>query len=67
MTLQSIITHPTVRTARAAIHTRDRETVEEQIRLVAIPAPTGSESERGRYVQKRFAELGWMGFFEVEE
>jgi tripeptide aminopeptidase len=58
MNLQSLLSHPMVRTARSAIHSRDGETVEEQIRLVSIPAPTGAESERGRYVQKRFEELG---------
>ncbi|MQA92342.1 MAG: M20/M25/M40 family metallo-hydrolase [Gemmatimonas sp.] len=58
MNLQAIISHPTVRNARSAIHSRDRETVNEQVRLVSIPAPTGQESERGKYVGKRFKELG---------
>jgi tripeptide aminopeptidase len=58
MNLQSIISHPMVRTARSAIHSRDRETVDEQVRLVSIPAPTGLESQRGKYVRKRFKELG---------
>src|SRR5690606_32903318 len=58
MNLHSIVSHPRVRTARAAIHSRDRETVEEQIRLVSIPAPTGAETDRARYVRRRFDELG---------
>ena len=58
MNLQSLVSHPMVRAARSAIHSRDGETIEEQIRLVSIPAPTGGEGERGKYVQRRFRELG---------
>lgn len=58
MNLQAILSHPQVRTARTVIQTRDRETVEEQVRLASIPAPTGQESARGLYVRERFAELG---------
>ncbi|MEX2583230.1 MAG: M20/M25/M40 family metallo-hydrolase [Gemmatimonadota bacterium] len=61
MNVQSVISHPMVRTARSAIHSRDRGTVEEQIRIVSIPAPTGLEAERGKYVRQRFQELGLAG------
>ena len=58
MNLQSIVSLSTVRTARSLIHSRDAETLDEQIRLVAIPAPTGCEGKRGEYLQQRFLELG---------
>lgn len=34
------------------------ETIEEQIRITEIPAPTFKETKRGEYFVKRFAELG---------
>ncbi len=34
------------------------ETVEEQIKITEIPAPTFEEQERGEYFKKRFAEIG---------
>lgn len=34
------------------------ETIEEQIRITEIPAPTFKETKRGDYFLKRFAELG---------
>ncbi|CAN5841487.1 M20/M25/M40 family metallo-hydrolase [soil metagenome] len=34
------------------------ETVEEQIKITEIPAPTFEETERGLYFKKRFAEIG---------
>src|SRR5687767_11087704 len=58
MNLHSIASLSAVRAARALIQRRDAETLEEQIRLVAIPAPTGSEQRRGNYLQARFVELG---------
>lgn len=47
-----------VREARAAIHEMDSETVAEQLRIVAIPAPTGAEAERAAHVARRFRERG---------
>jgi len=34
------------------------ETVEEQIRITEIPAPTFAETKRGEYFRRRFTELG---------
>lgn len=53
--------HPSVRAARASIQARDAETIEEQLRIVAIPAPTGAETPRAEYVAQRFREIGLAG------
>jgi tripeptide aminopeptidase len=58
MNLEELLSEPAVRAARAIVHRRDKETLDEQIRLVSIPAPTGGEAERGAYVRHRFEELG---------
>jgi tripeptide aminopeptidase len=47
-----------LRTARARIRELDAETLEEQLRLVAIPAPTFQEQVRGAYVADRLREIG---------
>lgn len=47
-----------VRAAFEYIERIESETVEEQIKIAEIPAPTFEEKERGAYFQKRFAELG---------
>jgi tripeptide aminopeptidase len=44
--------------ARAHLHATDARTVEEMCQVTAIPAPTGHESQRGRWVAARLAELG---------
>src|SRR5690606_10044906 len=52
-----------VRRARSLVVQRDRSTVDEQMKITAIPAPTGSESARATYVSERFVALG----LEVEQ
>jgi tripeptide aminopeptidase len=44
--------------ARARMREIDAEVVEEQLRLVAIPAPTFQEEARAVFVEKRFQDLG---------
>ncbi|HET6765005.1 MAG TPA: M20/M25/M40 family metallo-hydrolase [Longimicrobiaceae bacterium] len=56
--LNEILAHPAVRRLRAAAHETDTQTVDEQVALAGIPAPTFHESERGAYVAARFAALG---------
>jgi tripeptide aminopeptidase len=66
MNLHEIAESQVVKKARSAVHRRDRATVEEQLSLVSIPAPTGLESERGEYVRQRFTGLG-LESVEVDE
>lgn len=49
---------PKVRAALDYIKSIEAETVEEQIKLTQIPAPTFEEQVRGEYFKKRFTELG---------
>jgi tripeptide aminopeptidase len=44
--------------ARERIRELDRRTVERQIEIARIPAPSGEEDERGRHVAARFTDLG---------
>jgi tripeptide aminopeptidase len=44
--------------ARAALASRDAATIETQIAISEIAAPTGEESERGAWVASRFRSLG---------
>jgi tripeptide aminopeptidase len=50
--------HPAIRTARARARSIAAAALEEQRRIVAIPAPTFQEAERGAYVAERFREIG---------
>ncbi len=61
MRLEEIARVPTVLEARAEIHRRDDETMAEQLRIVRIPAPTGLETHRARYVAGRFEGFGLEG------
>jgi acetylornithine deacetylase/succinyl-diaminopimelate desuccinylase-like protein len=47
-----------VQRARALVHAADARTLDEQITLARIPAPTFAEAERGGYVRERFNALG---------
>ncbi len=58
MKLQPIIADPAVRAARARIHASDAATLEEQLRITLIPAPSGEETARGDYILRRFREIG---------
>ena len=49
---------PAVASARAAIAKRDEVTIETQIAVSEIAAPTGEEGERGAWVASRFREIG---------
>ena len=49
---------PAVARARAAIMQRDEATIETQIAVSEIAAPTGEEGERGAWVASRFRALG---------
>lgn len=49
---------PAVRRARSLLHAHDADTVREQMAIAAIPAPSGEEAERGRFVRARFEEIG---------
>lgn len=44
--------------ARAAIRALDAETVAEQSRIAAIPAPAHGEAQRAAYLERRFRESG---------
>ena len=58
MNLQQVTEHPLVTRARAELHKRDRHTLDEQIRIVSIEAPTGLEAQRALYIQSRFVAIG---------
>ena len=49
---------PPFANARAELAARDAETLESQIAVSEIAAPTGEESERGTWIASRFRALG---------
>lgn len=53
-----LVTHPCTRRARALVHAYDAQTVETQVHLATIAAPSGQEQARGRYMAERFVRLG---------
>ena len=56
--VESLAKTPKVSAALDYIRSIETETVEEQIKLTQIPAPTFEEQLRGEYFKKRFTELG---------
>jgi tripeptide aminopeptidase len=58
VSLAELATTPLLCTARARMREIVDEVVAEQLRLVAIPAPTFQEEARGAFVEKRFRDLG---------
>jgi tripeptide aminopeptidase len=56
--LADLATSPLICMARARMREIDTEVVAEQLRLVAIPAPTFQEETRAAFVEQRFHELG---------
>ncbi|HUE97566.1 MAG TPA: M20/M25/M40 family metallo-hydrolase [Longimicrobiaceae bacterium] len=58
MQFERLWSHPRVERARTLLREHDAETLDEQMRLAAIEAPSGAERARGEYVQRRFRELG---------
>jgi acetylornithine deacetylase/succinyl-diaminopimelate desuccinylase-like protein len=55
---QRVFDAPSVRRAIEYLKSIEPETVEEQIKLCEIPAPTFEEAKRGDYFKRRFTELG---------
>ena len=55
---EEIFSAPQTRRALAYLKTIEPETIEEQIRITEIPAPTFKEQRRAAYFKRRFAELG---------
>lgn len=56
--IEALVEKPAIRAAFEQIARLEPETIEEQIRIAEIPAPTFEETERGLYFKKRFEELG---------
>ncbi|CAN5754263.1 MAG: M20/M25/M40 family metallo-hydrolase [Gemmatimonadetes bacterium] len=56
--LSELATSPLICMARARMREIDAEVVAEQLRLVAIPAPTFQEETRAVFVEQRFRDLG---------
>jgi tripeptide aminopeptidase len=46
------------RTARACIHETDAQTIADMEAVTIIPAPTGAEGERGKWIRQHFHDLG---------
>ncbi len=55
----ALVAQPSVRDALRAIDDRFDHQVDEWIRITQIPAPSGHEVERARYVRAEFAALGY--------
>lgn len=58
MNLRDILARPECRLARASIVQREAATLEEQLRIVRIPAPSLQEERRAAYLHDRFREIG---------
>lgn len=56
--IRTLLRDPKVVSAVEMIKRIEPETIEEQIRISEIPAPTFHEQKRGEYFKTRFAELG---------
>lgn len=55
---QGLANNPKVKTALDYIKTIEPKTVEEQIKITEIPAPTFKEEKRAAYFKQRFTEIG---------
>ncbi len=53
-----LLGRPDVAAAESWIEARDERTLELQIAVTSIPAPTGGEAARGGWVMERFREIG---------
>lgn len=58
MNPRSNASNPVVAAARARARALEAETLEEQLAIVRIAAPSGCESERADYLARRFQEVG---------
>lgn len=56
--IEKLLENAKVKKAFEYIKEIEPETVEEQIKIAEIPAPTFQEQKRGEYFKKRFAEIG---------
>lgn len=56
--IEGLLKNAKVKQAFEYIGEIEPETIEEQIRITEIPAPTFAEEKRGAYFKKRFAEIG---------
>lgn len=55
---ESLATNPQVKTALEYIKSIEPKTIDEQIKITEIPAPTFKEAKRGEYFKQRFSEIG---------
>jgi acetylornithine deacetylase/succinyl-diaminopimelate desuccinylase-like protein len=55
---ERISDHPAVQAARARLAASGPAVLEEQLRIVRIPAPSLDEKERAAYLERRFREIG---------
>jgi acetylornithine deacetylase/succinyl-diaminopimelate desuccinylase-like protein len=55
---EKLLADPSVKAAVAAAQANESKTLDEQVRICEIPAPTGSEGKRAEYIRKRFDEIG---------
>ncbi|CAN5769018.1 M20/M25/M40 family metallo-hydrolase [soil metagenome] len=58
MDIAALASAPLVLAARARLREIDQQVFDEQLRIVAIPAPSHVESRRAAYLEQRFTELG---------
>lgn len=56
--IEKLLENAKVEKAFEYIKQIEPETIEEQIKIAEIPAPTFEEQKRGEYFKKRFAEIG---------
>ena len=56
--IAALKTNPKIARALSYIKQIEPETIEEQIRITEIPAPTFKEARRAEYFRRRFVELG---------
>lgn len=55
---QNLANNPKVKTALEYIKSIEPKTIDEQIKITEIPAPTFKEAKRGEYFRQRFTGLG---------
>jgi tripeptide aminopeptidase len=54
----NLANNPQVKTALEYIKSIEAKTIDEQIKITEIPAPTFKEAKRGEYFRQRFTEIG---------
>jgi tripeptide aminopeptidase len=58
MDIAALASTPPVLAARARLRMMDQDVFDEQLQIVAIPAPSRAENSRAAHLQRRFTELG---------